>query len=106
MSGNETIVGINYANNEAGEQDFTSYQSKLENLAEELRNLKKNSLEEWTGEDEVAYQQVMAFHDKESAKMSANMASLSKWTNVSGVSHKACEKKNANNIINALSALQ
>lgn len=101
----EGVVGINYANNDTGAQDFTRYQTKLEGLVEELNTLRRNSVDEWTGEDEAAYQQVMAFAKNESAKMQANMASLSSWTTVSGASHKACEKKNASNIINAYASL-
>ena len=99
------LVGFSYTEAEKRMGEITTHRNNLEDYITRLEGLKTQSLEDWNGNEEAQYQQLMMDAKNGLNKIDENMAKLHQWINLAKVSHKSNEVKNTNLLARAYSDL-
>ena len=88
------LIGFSYVEADNGVQSLHKHKKDLEDFISHLENLKVQNLEEWNGDEELMYQQLMTDARKGLEKINNNIMKMTSWINLASASHKQNENTN------------
>ena len=88
------LIGFSYLEADNGVQSLHKHRKDLEDFIGNLENLKVQNPEEWNGDEELMYQQLMTDARKGLEKINNNIVKMTSWINLASASHKQNENQN------------